>query len=103
MENEVLDSLEGGTFPEAHGTIEVIEVKPNLKTVPIPKGAVAYTVTTKDGVTFDGFNTLKGVQKMKEYHDKIGDVFTYDESRVDIAVPINFKSPFGQLGGCTKC
>lgn len=101
--NEVLDSIIEGTFPETEGSIEVIEVKPSLKSVPIPKGTVAYTVTQKDGKTFEGFNTLKGVKKMKEYHDKIGDVFTYDESKVDIAVPINFKSPFGQLGGCTKC
>lgn len=103
MENEILDSLIEGTFPQAEGTIEIIDVKPTLKSVPIPRGTVAYSVTKPDGSIFEGFNTLRGVKKMKEYHDKIGDVFTYDESRVDIAVPINFKTPFGQLGGCTKC
>lgn len=101
--DDILDSLEEGTFPSGTGSIEIIEVAPNMKSVSIPKGTVAYTVTKPDGKTFDGFNTLKGVKKMKEFHERRGDQFHYDESRADISQPINYKSPFGSPGGCTKC
>lgn len=91
------------TLPQEAFKAETIDVQAQYKTLPIPRGTIAYEITEKDGKTYQGFNKPAGVQEIKKYTEMTGGTMQIFETETTIQVPIGYNKKFGTSQKCKNC